>query len=163
MEYEKLLSSLNKEDLTYVNLLSCLEWQIKRMKIFRRDGLNCTRCSKAAKNSDLRFFLDIKGDIESLSFSYAPHGFDVHHLHYIKGRLPWEYENNALISVCRDCHVEIHRTETIKLYDIDGVTELETNACNRCSGEGFIELYRHVQGGICFKCRGVGKELSVFS
>lgn len=31
----------------------------------------------------------------------------VHHLDYISGNEPWEYENNYLITLCHDCHAEI--------------------------------------------------------
>jgi hypothetical protein len=33
--------------------------------------------------------------------------------------------------------------------------------CSRCGGEGEIPQFRHVEGGICFKCRGSGKEARV--
>ena len=26
--------------------------------------------------------------------------------------------------------------------------------CERCSGSGYIPKFNHVEGGICFKCRG---------
>lgn len=29
-------------------------------------------------------------------------------------------------------------------------------ACNKCNSTGYIEYYAHVQGGICFRCRGTG-------
>jgi len=28
--------------------------------------------------------------------------------------------------------------------------------CNKCGGRGFIAMYKHVQGGICFTCNGTG-------
>ena len=30
----------------------------------------------------------------------------------------------------------------------------EIIVCNRCGGRGELPQYRHVEGGICFKCRG---------
>ena len=41
-------------------------------------------------------------------------------------------------------------------------------ACPRCGGTGYLPQYSHIEGGICFKCRGnKGKryymhDLSVF-
>ena len=32
----------------------------------------------------------------------------VHHKKYIKGRLPWEYPNNLLITYCENCHTIKH-------------------------------------------------------
>lgn len=29
--------------------------------------------------------------------------------------------------------------------------------CRRCSGRGWLEAYRHVNNGICFKCGGEGR------
>lgn len=37
-----------------------------------------------------------------------------------------------------------------------GMTFTDTD-CYRCNGEGIIEAYHHVRGGLCFKCWGVGK------
>jgi len=28
--------------------------------------------------------------------------------------------------------------------------------CSRCGGSGYIHKWRHIEGGICFKCRGNG-------
>ena len=33
---------------------------------------------------------------------------NVHHLHYYHNRKPWEYDESDLITLCRDCHREIH-------------------------------------------------------
>ncbi|MDN3716970.1 hypothetical protein [Vibrio breoganii] len=30
------------------------------------------------------------------------------------------------------------------------------STCNRCSGKGFIKVYKHIQNGQCFACRGSG-------
>ena len=30
----------------------------------------------------------------------------------------------------------------------------ETIVCNRCGGTGRLPQYKHVENGICFKCRG---------
>ena len=26
--------------------------------------------------------------------------------------------------------------------------------CSRCGGSGYIHKWRHIEGGVCFKCRG---------
>ena len=33
---------------------------------------------------------------------------NVHHKQYRVDRLPWQYPDDALITLCEDCHVEIH-------------------------------------------------------
>ena len=31
--------------------------------------------------------------------------------------------------------------------------------CDRCNGVGRIPEYKHIENGICFKCRGVGSNI----
>ena len=31
--------------------------------------------------------------------------------------------------------------------------------CDRCNGSGKIPKYKHIENGICFKCRGVGSNI----
>jgi hypothetical protein len=38
--------------------------------------------------------------------------------------------------------------------------EFRQRSCPRCHGSGYIEVYRHVEGGICFLCRGSGEHSS---
>ena len=35
----------------------------------------------------------------------------VHHLHYIRGAMAWEYNCNEVIVLCKDCHKKIHGIE----------------------------------------------------
>jgi hypothetical protein len=34
--------------------------------------------------------------------------------------------------------------------------EREANACPKCGGTGKLDAYRHIQGGLCFRCNGTG-------
>lgn len=65
---------------TYSELLKDPRWQKKRLEILQLDHWQCRKCND--KNNTLH----------------------VHHLYYIKGNNPWEYENDALITLCEDCH-----------------------------------------------------------
>lgn len=69
---------------TYLEKLKDPRWQIKRLEILSRDNFACRRC----------------GDDEKTLY--------VHHINYIKGNTPWEYNNNRLITLCDDCHGEEH-------------------------------------------------------
>ena len=40
--------------------------------------------------------------------------------------------------------------------DRNGTKYWETSRCSKCGGTGYIECYRHVDGGICFQCGGTG-------
>lgn len=55
-------------------------WQRKRLEIFNRDDFTCQICGN--KNNTL----------------------DVHHLYYVPGLLIWEYEDEALKTVCNNHH-----------------------------------------------------------
>lgn len=32
----------------------------------------------------------------------------------------------------------------------------KNETCNRCNGSGYLRQFNHVEGGVCFKCRGAG-------
>ena len=38
--------------------------------------------------------------------------------------------------------------------EVAGATD---GSCPRCGGAGIIEAYKHINGGVCFKCNGTGK------
>lgn len=81
----------------------------------------------------------------------------IHHKYYIKDRNPWEYENEALVTLCADCHQKRHNTTNIPLYSSE--KELLTSnlpMCSRCQGRGYIPQYHYYCEGICFKCFGEG-------
>ena len=71
---------MTKEE--YAKLLKDPRWKLKRDKIIKRDKNTCIRC----------------GDTKYLQ---------VHHLIY-KNTNPWEYDDNDLITLCRNCHKSIH-------------------------------------------------------
>lgn len=72
---------MTKEE--YRELLKDGRWQRKRLEIMQRDDFKCTKCGTT---SDL----------------------NVHHLRYIPGRSPWEYEDEDLITLCGTCHKQTH-------------------------------------------------------
>jgi 5-methylcytosine-specific restriction endonuclease McrA len=55
-------------------------WQKKRLEIMQRDEFMCQNCY----------------DREST--------LNVHHKYYIYNRKPWEYPNELLITLCKECH-----------------------------------------------------------
>lgn len=62
-------------------------WQEKRLKVMDAAGFKCKHC----------------GDTEAT--------LNVHHISYLKGRDPWEYENDELVCLCEACHEEMHSME----------------------------------------------------
>lgn len=55
-------------------------WQKKRLDILSRDEWACQMC------------LDDKSTLH------------VHHRYYLKGREPWDYENECFVTLCEKCH-----------------------------------------------------------
>lgn len=70
--------------MSYADKLRDPRWQKKRLEIMARDGWCCRRCASGTKT------------------------LNVHHRHYLRGAAPWEYPNDALETVCEDCHAAEH-------------------------------------------------------
>lgn len=75
---------MNKDKLSYAEMLKDPRWQKRKTEILTRDNFTCQLC----------------GDTEK--------SLHVHHLRYIKGNKPWEYEDEDLITLCGDCHNKTH-------------------------------------------------------
>ena len=81
----------------------------------------------------------------------------VHHKLYIENREPWQYKDENLITLCSDCHAEIHKIETTPLLSETGsVIYSDLPICDRCDGRGELPQYKYYMNGICFKCHGAG-------
>ena len=78
---------------SYKELLKDPRWQKKRLEILNRDRWQCMAC----------------WDTET--------PLNVHHIEYNKGKKPWEYDDGDLITLCDDCHTELHNEPNIELGD----------------------------------------------
>ncbi|MCP9757033.1 hypothetical protein EGI26_17880 [Lacihabitans sp. CCS-44] len=78
----------------------------------------------------------------------------IHHKYYQTGKQPWEYPNEALTTLCWDCHEDLHKNEKIPHLDINGKIIGTLTPCSRCFGAGYFPEYNHVQNGVCFECSG---------
>jgi hypothetical protein len=155
-------------DRSYEELLADENWKEKRRSILVRDAHKCTRCGYTPSYDEEDFSIrvayvpDISDAFDTLSgpgIAFAnPAPLHVHHRYYVLGRSPWEYDDDALISLCPDCHADIHQTESVVVYSSDRQRKIPTNPCVRCRGLGHLPQYRHVQGGVCFRCWGAGCE-----
>lgn len=85
---------------------------------------------------------------------------NIHHKYYILGRKPWEYDNDALITLCPHCHQKRHLQTKIPLFELNNhqLRQIKDNLqiCDRCGGAGYLPQYHYYLGGICFKCHGEG-------
>jgi 5-methylcytosine-specific restriction endonuclease McrA len=77
---------------TYKELLKDRRWAKKRLQIFRRDGFKCTRCGDATN-------------------------IQVHHLHYLRGKPPWEHPNHFMFTLCDRCHELNHEAFGLSYID----------------------------------------------
>lgn len=135
--FESLLDLLKNTDINRINyrsLLKCFEWQFKRFKILVRDNYQCVDCNAVSDK------------------------LHVHHTYYLKDSTPWEIDDSALISLCRQCHYKRHQLESIKVYNKIGnqlaLVSHNFMFCHRCFGTGYLPQFRHVENGICFLCNG---------
>lgn len=85
---------------------------------------------------------------------------NVHHKFYEIGKNAWEYPDDALITLCDECHHKMHKCSDIKVFTkVDGkYVTMNYTPCKRCDGMGYFPEYKKVQGGICFRCRGLRYE-----
>lgn len=95
---------------------------------------------------------------------------EIHHKYYIHSLLPWQYDDEALITLCNWCHRETHETgapipvfltQAARDEVLRKVADLKQKvfyytSCSRCGGSGDIPSYKHVEGGVCFRCGGSG-------
>lgn len=89
--------------------------------------------------------------------------FEVHHLWYISGALPWKYPPEWLVTLCDKCHHDRHfdtngkaKPPMVVYKDKSRKEKVEGSICNKCGGGGYLFEYSHIQGGICFECWGKG-------
>jgi len=172
MTLEELISKNQGEHISYAQYLTADEWLAKRNAVIERDNYICISCKRGStfyiKNwaSPIKYHLwnvnnstgehapwHIKGDNKLIPADKHYH-LEVHHRRYILNRLPWEYPNDDLITLCNHCHTEFHQNNKVPVYSEDELTKLDYEVCDRCNGYGYLPEHKHVQNGICFKCQG---------
>lgn len=88
--------SISSQDLSYEDLLKTEEWRGKRQKILNRDNNKCVYCGKTHNLQ-----------VHHKYYSKYPNGFRVY---------PWNYPDDALITLCDECHKKVHNKKKIKTY-----------------------------------------------
>lgn len=120
---------------SYNAQLESQEWEKKRSEILKRDGFRCQMCGGTGSDDN---------------------PLNVHHRYYIYKKKAWEYDESTLITLCRHCHVLIHKSTSPLIYyeDNERLAPLRLTPCIRCHGAGFFPEFRHVNNGVCFRCNG---------
>lgn len=84
---------------SYETLLLNPAWLEKRELVLKRDHYSCSVCRRKQSEQGLYTSLNI------------------HHKVYYSGRLPWEYDDSDLITLCQACHFQLHKGELRYLRD----------------------------------------------
>lgn len=82
---------------TYSELLKDPRWQKRRLEIFQKDRWTCTRCPNGLDDGK---------------------EFHAHHLHYLPNCPPWLYPDDAIVTLCEDCHAKAHGKPVKLEHDI---------------------------------------------
>lgn len=81
---------------------------------------------------------------------------NIHHTYYIYGRTPWNYNDEALITLCEKCHQKRHENQKIPIYNEARDFLAYAQTCQKCGGSGYLPEYKHYKHGVCFNCGGEG-------
>lgn len=92
------------------------------------------------------------------SENYRLGQLNIHHKFYISGNLAWQYQNEALVTLCYDCHKEVHQKHKIeiKTHDLNPAKSRYAKNCDKCEGTGHLPEFSHRDNGICYPCIGMG-------
>ncbi|WP_439880923.1 hypothetical protein ACSX1A_17445 [Pontibacter sp. MBLB2868] len=175
------LEADGNQKITYLMLLSTREWQEKRLEVIRRDHHCCTKCGKGETFSEFdeerqetwhfwphhntgdwvigkdgkSHYWKLDEPVFDFIVADKHYHMQVHHLCYIRNRLPWDYTDDCLVTLCNWCHWEFHQEHEVLVFEEDEVSLAEgMEPCFRCNGVGSFPEYNHVQGGACFRCGG---------
>jgi hypothetical protein len=133
----------------YSELLSDNQWKIKRLYIINRDKRTCRTCRTQAA-------IGIFNMTGAGQFFPIPSWIHVHHTYYQENKLPWDYPDESLQTLCASCHSLFHLSNKVPYKDKLGNIVANMNMCERCNGRGHFPEYKHVKNGICFECGGPG-------
>jgi ferredoxin-like protein FixX len=170
LNFDDLIISLGDKIPSYQELLHTTEWNKRRLEILKNDDFYCVECGLSETfshnnnyytyNKKYQFLENeidgVKIKADKVVKSDHKIQLHVHHKYYIKNTLPWNYDDDALVTMCNFCHWKLHKTETIKIYSKRDhqLIELNYTPCIRCNGAGLFPEYSHIQKGVCFRCHG---------
>lgn len=69
---------------TYAEKLQDTRWRSFRIELIRKNENRCEECGETLKDFELQ----------------------IHHVHYLRNREPWQYPEELLMCLCDCCHAE---------------------------------------------------------
>lgn len=111
----------------YKDKLKSPEWQKKRLMIMERDSFTCACCG-SRKNT-----------------------LNIHHLYYLSNTDPWDYKDEALITLCEECHQREEKMMPIEL------AKLSMAVKNSCAPSWIVRLLVNTFILYIDKPEGVGR------
>ena len=109
-----------KKKQTYWDKLQSPKWQKKRLEVLNDRGFECENCG----DSDTQLH--------------------VHHPTYIKGREPWEYSSDELMSLCDKCHVMAHAEIDLLTEKLNNIKlSSNFNCTSNLEIAGMLDAYSH--------------------
>ena len=103
--------------MTYSEKLKDPRWQKKRLEIFQRDNFKCQCCRSVEKT------------------------LAVHHRWYLNGADPWDYEDEALMTLCEECHEQVKDNVEDCKSNI-GMMQLIFQARRAVKNSGYTAVFR---------------------
>ena len=97
---------------SYSSMLRDARWQRKRLEIMERDDFKCRACGRD-ENAGITF--------------------NVHHAYYEKGKKPWEYDSDMLVTLCSECHASRHALINALLKCAIAFSVKQFEGLTRCS------------------------------
>lgn len=152
---------------SYKELLLRPQWKQKRIEILDRDKHVCTKCNRYStlNYSGASFTAKLIGNFPNGTPYYILVqtnnlvSLHVHHKYYVLSRSPWNYENDALICLCQNCHDQEHEKVIVPVF-LDENAKLANDSpdeylvCPKCGGSGHLTEYNYHMAGVCFGCNG---------
>lgn len=170
--FERLNSIIDGDKIAFRVLLETEEWKKKSDEILKRDNFSCKKCKTEwnpnrflvneengvrlykiedywVNRSDFEVWLDKMKNVPKSEIK-------VYHKYFQSNKLPWNYPDDALVSLCEKCHCKEHKANNTKLFDENMYFLNNLILCQKCNGSGVLHQYAHIDNGDCFNCKGDG-------
>jgi len=122
-------------------------WENKRANILQRDNYTCQVCNDFNPSLGLvNYFYPEDGDQQIHEYDSSPRNLymitsylhritinvnfgqnflvlpvlQVHHKKYINGKENWDYEDKDLVTLCKNCHINLHLNHKIPVFESNG-------------------------------------------